>query len=133
SALEAFLASEMPEAADIHITDLQRMAGGASREAFLFDVTWSDQSGAHREKCVLLRQPVSSVLESDESEARITGSRRLPQVEFKMIRLMEGQGIPVPHMLWVDPEGKWLERPFSVARWIDGEADLTKLATAAHL
>jgi aminoglycoside phosphotransferase (APT) family kinase protein len=28
-----------------------------------------------------------------------------------MIKLMEKQGIPVPHMLWVDPEGKWLERP----------------------
>jgi aminoglycoside phosphotransferase (APT) family kinase protein len=50
-----------------------------------------------------------------------------------MIRLMEAQGIPVPHMLWVEPTGKWLERPFSVARWIEGEADLTKLAEAANL
>ncbi len=46
---------------------------------------------------------------------------------------MEQQGIPVPHMLWVDPDGKWLERPFSVSRWIDGEADLTRLAAAPNL
>ncbi len=133
SALEGFLATDMPSARDVQVTNLERMGGGASREAFLFEAGWSDDTGPRREKCVMLRQPVSSVLESDETEARITGSRRLPQVEFKMIRLMEQQGIPVPHMLWVDPEGKWLERPFSVARWIDGEADLTKLATEPHL
>jgi aminoglycoside phosphotransferase (APT) family kinase protein len=133
NALQAFLVAEMPMARDISVAELQRMAGGASREAFLFEASWRDDDQEHRERCVLLRQPVSSVLESDESEAEITGSRRLPQVEFKMIRLMERQGIPVPHMLWVDPDGTWLERPFSVARWIDGEADLTKLATAPHL
>jgi aminoglycoside phosphotransferase (APT) family kinase protein len=46
---------------------------------------------------------------------------------------MEQQGIPVPHMLWVDPAGTWLERPFSIARWIEGEADLSKLASVPHL
>ena len=133
SALEGFLAAEMPLAGDIRITDLQRLAGGASREAFVFEVSWREGAAVRQEKCVMLRQPVSSVLESDESEARITGSRRLAHVEFKMIRLMEMHGIPVPHMLWVDPDGRWLERPFSIARWITGEADLSKLATAPHL
>jgi aminoglycoside phosphotransferase (APT) family kinase protein len=133
AALESFLASEMPQARDIRITNLERMAGGASREAFLFEVGWLDDSETKAEKCVMLRQPVSSVLESDESEAKITGSRRLPNVEFKMIKLMEQQGIPVPHMLWVDSEGKWLERPFSVARWIDAEADLAKLGSEPHV
>ena len=70
----------------------------------------------------MLRQPVSSVLESDESESKMTGSRRLPQVEFRMIQLMEAQGIPVPHMLWVEPTGTWLERPFAVGRWIEHRA-----------
>jgi aminoglycoside phosphotransferase (APT) family kinase protein len=46
---------------------------------------------------------------------------------------MEAQGIPTPHMLWCDPTGAWLERPFSVARWIEGEADLTKLPEVPHL
>jgi aminoglycoside phosphotransferase (APT) family kinase protein len=133
TALESFLATEMPEAHDVRITNFAPMAGGASREAFVFEVTWAEGADTRHEKCVMLRQPVSSVLESDESETKMTGSRRLPQAEFKMIRLMEQQGIPVPHMLWVDPDGTWLDRPFSVARWIDGEADLTKLADAPHV
>jgi aminoglycoside phosphotransferase (APT) family kinase protein len=131
--LERFIAAEMPGAGEIRVTNLQRMAGGASREAFVFDAAWREGDEATTERCVMLRQPVSSVLESDESDSKITGSRRLPHIEFKMIKLMEQQGIPVPHMLWVDPDGKWLERPFSVARWIDGEADLSKLADEPNL
>ncbi len=133
TALHGFLVTQMPEAGDIRVTDFAPMAGGASREAFLFEVDWREGTDTRHEKCVMLRQPVSSVLESDESETKMTGSRRVPQAEFNMIRLMEQQGIPVPHMLWVDPDGAWLERPFSVARWIDGEADLTKLADAANV
>ena len=44
-----------------------------------------------------------------------------------MIRLMEAQGIPVPHMLWADPDGTWLERPFSIGRWLQGTADVATL------
>ena len=131
--LERFLANEMPHATAIAVHRVSKLAGGASREAFVFEVDWGDADGAHHERCVMLRQPVSSVLESDESDERITGSRRLPHVEFNMIRLMERQGIPVPHMLWVEPTGAYLERPFSIARWIDGEADLTKLGGEPHL
>ncbi len=40
---------------------------------------------------------------------------------------MEAQGIPVPHMLWADPDGTWLERPFSIGRWLPGTADVAPL------
>jgi aminoglycoside phosphotransferase (APT) family kinase protein len=133
TALEAFIAAETPDATDVRVTNLEPMAGGASREAFTLDATWTSPDGAVAEHCVMLRQPVSSVLESDESETRITGSRRVPQVEFKMIRCMEASGIPVPHMLWVEPTGACLDRPFFVGRWISGESDLGKLAAEPHL
>jgi aminoglycoside phosphotransferase (APT) family kinase protein len=76
---------------------------------------------------------VSSVLESDESETRITGSRRVPRNEFKMIRCMEAAGVPVPHMLWVEPTGDCMDRPFFVSRLIEGESDLSKLTAEPHL
>jgi aminoglycoside phosphotransferase (APT) family kinase protein len=133
TALQSFLHQQMPEAGDIAVTNLRPLSGGASREAYIFDAMWTDEGRTTSEHCVLLRQPVSSVLESDESEERITGSRRLPQIEFAMIRRMEDAGIPVPHVLWVEPTGTWLERPFSVSRWIEGEADLSKLGEAPNL
>ncbi len=127
AALHGFLTEQMPSADAIEVRNVQRMAGGASREAWLFDAAWLASDGPQSERCVMLRHPVSSVLESDESETKRTGSRRLAHTEFKLIRLMEAQGIPVPHMLWVDPDGKWLERPFSVSRLIAGTADVTQL------
>jgi aminoglycoside phosphotransferase (APT) family kinase protein len=123
--LHEFLCAQLPEAEDIRIDKLEKMAGGASREAWLFEVSWREPGGERSEKCVMLRHPVSSVLESDDSEAKITGSRRLPQTEFKIVQLMERHGIPVPHMLWIDAEGKWLDRPFTVSRWLPGDADIT--------
>ena len=136
SALRDFLSTEMADVRDVRdvrVTNLRALSGGASREAFVFDVSWTSGSAQSAETCVMLRQAVSSVLESDESEGTITGTRRLPQTEFKRVRLMEAQGIPVPHALWVEPTGTWLDRPFAVSRWIDGEADLTKLADAPNL
>jgi aminoglycoside phosphotransferase (APT) family kinase protein len=133
SALEQFLATELTHAHDIRVTKFRGLAGGASREAFTFEVSWSSDGRTSTETCVLLRQPVSSVLQSDESEHRITGTRRLPQVEFRIIQLMEAQGIRVPHVLWVEPTGAWLGRPFAVFRWIEGEADLAKLADQPNL
>ena len=127
AALRKFLAAEMPTAEGLDVREVQRLAGGASREAWTLDVAWLDADGEHLEHCVMLRHPVSSVLESDESEERITGSRRLTGAEFRMIRLMEDAGIPVPHMLWADPDGAWLERPFSIGRWLPGTADVVPL------
>ena len=132
SALRDFLVAEMAEVRDIRVRNFRALAGGASREAFVFDASWTSDGGHRAETCVMLRQPVSSVLDSDESEHKITGTRRLPHVEFKMIRLMEAQGIPVPHALWVEPTGKWLDRPFAVSRWIDGEAERAKLVDAPN-
>lgn len=127
AALRRFLASEMPDASAIDVANVQRMTGGASREAWTFDVTWTADGEAHAEHCVMLRHPVSSVLESDESADKINGTRRLTGSEFNVIRLMEAQGIPVPHMLWADPDGTWLERPFSIGRWLPGTADVVPL------
>jgi aminoglycoside phosphotransferase (APT) family kinase protein len=132
-ALERFIAAELGDADDVRVTNLDSLAGGASREAFVFDVSWSSADGAVAERCVLLRQPVSSVLESDDSATSFTGSRRVPEIEFRMLRCMETAGVPVPHMLWLEPTGSVLERPFSVARLIDGDADHTKLFDAPHL
>lgn len=132
ASLERFIAAQEPGAQDVRVTDFDTMAGGASREAFQFDASWTSPDGPVRERCVLLRQPISSVLESDESASSFTGSRRVPEVEFKMLRAMESAGIPVPHMLWVETDGAVLERPFMVSRLVGGEPDPAKLAGAPH-
>jgi hypothetical protein len=60
--LGRFLEHRMPAATDILIQDLQPLAGGASREAWIFDVSWGQAGKHHEEPCILMREPVASVL-----------------------------------------------------------------------
>lgn len=130
--LQRFLAGEMPEASDIVIGNLQPLPGGASREAWIFDVRWRVGDSERQEPCILLREPLASVLESDESAEKINGSRRTVDNECRVIRAMEAAGLPVAHVLWFDATGEWLERPFSVARRLAGTADVAPILGTEH-
>jgi aminoglycoside phosphotransferase (APT) family kinase protein len=130
--LERFIASEVPGATNVRVRGLQRMVGGASRETWFFDATWDDASGSQAEHCVLQREAVSSVLESDVAEGQMTGSRRRPESEVRVVRAMERLGIPVPHFLWLDRSGTWLGRPFAVSRRLPGSSDDSVLLEEAQ-
>lgn len=125
--LQQFLATEIPGAMDIRIEDLQRLAGGASREAWIFDVRWRDKDRACFEPCILMREPVSSVLVSDSANEAIDGTRRTTANEIRVIQAMGNAGLPVPEILWSDISGSWLERPFSIARRLPGTADVADI------
>lgn len=126
--LQRFLASELPDdAAEIVLENLKVLPGGASREAWIFDVRWREADGARFEECILMREPIASVLVSDESAEVINGTRRTVANEIRVIRAMEAAGLPVPSVLWQDTEGEWLERPFSIARRLPGTADASAL------
>ena len=127
-----FLAARMPDAVTIDIQQLQPLAGGASREAWVFDVAWQDAHGQHAEPCILMREPVASVLVSDSAPERIDGTRRTVQTEISVVRAMERAGFPVPTVLWEDASGSWLERPFSIARRLPGTADVAELVSREH-
>lgn len=123
-----FLANEMPGATTIQIDGLQRLAGGASREAWIFDVRWCDADEDDCfEPCIIMREPVSSVLVSDSSNVDIDGTRRTLANEIRVIQTMGDFGLPVPEILWFDTSGDWFERPFSIARRLPGTADVTDL------
>ena len=127
TALTGFLAEELPGARDIEITNLQPLLGGASREAWIFDVTWTDEQGGHAEPCIMLREPVGSLLVSDAAPDDLTGTRRTVETEIATIRAMDAAGVPVAGILWADTSGKWLERPFFVSKRLKGTADVTTI------
>jgi aminoglycoside phosphotransferase (APT) family kinase protein len=109
---------------DVEVTNLERIVGGASRDTWFFDVTYQDPAGhAVEEHCVLQEEAISSVLESDEAEGKMTGSRRRPETEAKVIAALESTGIPVPKILWTEATGEWLGQPFCISRRIPGTSD----------
>ena len=128
--LHRFLSAQLPSATDISVHDLQPLAGGASREAWIFDLTWSSNVGPQQEACILMREPVASVLVSDSSASEINGTRRTIETEIHVIRAMEDAGLPVPTVLWSDATGEWFERPFSIARRLPGTADASQISSS---
>lgn len=122
-----FLTSDLPAGATIQIEKLARLPGGASREAWIFDLTIINRGETRFEPCILMREPLASVLVSDSSATNIDGTRRTVVTEIRVVRAMRTAGLPVPEVLWADTEGHWLERPFSIARRLPGSVDTAPL------
>ena len=131
--LRNFLQDQMPAASSIVIKQLQPLAGGASREAWIFDVSWQEADAHLHEECILMREPVASVLVSDSAADVIDGTRRTVATEIRLVQAMEKAGFAVPAVLWFDAKGRWLERPFSIARRLPGTADAAELVGSEHL
>jgi aminoglycoside phosphotransferase (APT) family kinase protein len=111
--LKDFIGAQQPGAADLVVSNLARMSGGASRETWSFDVSWRENGRAVDRACVLRRDPVMSLL-----EAGLTTDRSF---EFRTVRALEDLPIPLPRMYWLDAEGKALGRPSLVMERMPGQ------------
>ncbi|MFQ5666122.1 MAG: phosphotransferase family protein [Candidatus Binatia bacterium] len=108
-AVARYLAQRLPDACDIQVSNLSRIPGGASRETWSVDASWTDGQGRERRQGLIIRRdPPASLLDTD---------RRL---EFAFYRSFEGTSVPVPRALWLETDPGPLERPFSVMERIDG-------------
>jgi aminoglycoside phosphotransferase (APT) family kinase protein len=92
----------------LSVANLKRLSGGASKEQFTFDLTWKDTSGQRVTRPLILRMdPSESVVETHRLR------------EAQVLRAMVGQ-VPVPEVLWVDPEPDALGHPFLIAGFLQG-------------
>ncbi len=111
AALEAFLAGQMPAAEEIVVSGLHRATQGLSRENWPFDLSWREGGEQRRQKLLLRRDPVGSVLETD---------RRL---EFAILKGLEGTAVPAPRVLFLDAAGEAFGRPAIVMERRAGVCD----------
>src|SRR5262245_10724600 len=89
-------------------------ATGFSNETILFDATWDDESGAptvHRLVTRIAPQVHTVFLEANfETQFRV------------MQALSEHTDVPVPRMLWFEPDPSWFGSPFWIMARVDGVA-----------
>jgi aminoglycoside phosphotransferase (APT) family kinase protein len=109
--LAAFVRTQRPDAAEVRITGLRRVGTGLSRENWPFDLSWRQDGRSFERRLILRRDPAGSVLETDR------------QLEYDVLRALEGSAIPAPRALWVDAAGEWLDRPFIVMERYEGVCD----------
>ena len=93
---------------DLSLANLKRLSGGASKEQFTFDLTWKDASAQRVSRKLILRMdPSESVVETHRLR------------EAQVLKAMIGP-VPVPEVLWVDPDPHTLGHPFLIAVFLPG-------------
>lgn len=113
--LKEFLRANLDGVRDIHIDNVAPITAGNARQAWEFDVRWRDRGGEQKVSCVMLRQAQAGQLETD----------LVP--EFRIISSLWGTGVPVARALWIDSDGRWLERPSFITEKVAGVTDFLPL------
>lgn len=111
SGLAGLIASELPEATGIDVTEPERAGGGNSSENWFFDAVWRLGGAERRHRLVLRRAPASEIVQTTRED------------EFHLLRALAGTGLPVPRAFWLDRHGRWLKRPAMVLERCAGRDD----------
>jgi aminoglycoside phosphotransferase (APT) family kinase protein len=104
----AYLASKVPNAADVSVEALERISGGASRETYRFRARWTEGGRKHERRMILRRDPPASLIDTER------------RIEFAAYRAFFGSAVPVPEMLWLEEADGPLDHPFFIAAELVG-------------
>ena len=107
--IAAYLRHRIPAATDVTIDELGRIHGGSSQETFRLRARWREGEVSIEKRLILRREPPSGLVVAERD------------LEYSVYRALEGQGLPVPgvHFLELDPA--WLDRPFFVMDMAPGK------------
>jgi aminoglycoside phosphotransferase (APT) family kinase protein len=122
AAIAKYLSARLDGAPEVSVTNLFRIPGGASRETWMFDATWSaNGSTPATEALVLRKDPPASLVESDR------------EVEYAFYSAFEGSEVPVPRMRWLEQDASHLGAPFFIMdRILDCDANTRRILEADY-
>jgi aminoglycoside phosphotransferase (APT) family kinase protein len=128
AALERYLRMQMPDARDLAVRNLERIAYGAAREHYGFEASWVEAGNEIHQAFVLLRsyeipEEVAAQYEAlPEPDPRILWvlGRGNREGEFRILRFLEQTSVPAPRARWLDLTGDWLQRPFTIHERVPG-------------
>ena len=109
--LRGLISGSIPSACDIVLGQLVRSAGGLSRENWSFDASWTDETGAHSHRLMLMRDAAGTLLNTERAR------------EFTVLKALAGTDVPAPKVFWMDEPGRWLGSPSVVMERMPGHCD----------
>jgi aminoglycoside phosphotransferase (APT) family kinase protein len=114
--LETYVASRLPQADAVVVSNLDRIFGGGSRETYRFSVSYREGGRDRSRRLILRRDPPASLIETER------------RIEFAAYRAFYGTRVPVPEPLWLEEDPRHLDHPFFIMEEITGcEASPLKL------
>jgi aminoglycoside phosphotransferase (APT) family kinase protein len=106
--IAAYIAGKMPAAADVAVSELERISGGASRETYRFRLRWAEDGRPRERRLILRRDPPASLIDTER------------RIEFEAYAAFNGSAVPVPQMLWLEEASEPLDHPFFIAEELRG-------------
>lgn len=107
--LAAYLAHRMPEAGDVAVADVARIAGGSSQEMFRFRASWTEAGQPVTQPMILRREPNAGLVAAERA------------LEYTVYRALAETPLPVPHARFLELDGAWLDRPFFIMDMAPGK------------
>ncbi|HEY5856526.1 MAG TPA: phosphotransferase [Aldersonia sp.] len=105
--LQEFLSRRV--AGDVRIADPARLAGGASKEQFIFDLDWEREGRRRQDRMVLRMDPPGSMVETPRLR------------EFEVLQMLDGV-VPVPRVYWATGDPAELGAPAMICGYVPGSA-----------
>jgi len=105
----------MPKAPPFEIRDLVRVSGGNARDAWRFDVVFSEGQGFLDHPCIMLMQAEAGQLESNLT------------TEFRVLSELRKTRVPAPRDMWLDATGSELGAPAMIIERVTGVTDILAL------
>jgi aminoglycoside phosphotransferase (APT) family kinase protein len=106
--LGKFLAQQLPQAEELSVTAPQRLVGGFSREHWGFEAQWQEDGSPVRRELVLNRFAPGGPVETDMEK------------EYRVLRCLEGSGVPAPRTYGLDRDGRYFGSPSFVVEKREG-------------
>jgi len=109
--LEHLIADQADVVGDVRVWDVRQVgtAAGGSNGTLLFRAAFTTAAGAQERELVLRFLPVEGLFHAYD----VAG-------QFNLQRALEGAGVPAPPQLWLDSEGRHLQRPGYVMAMVRG-------------
>lgn len=104
----------------VEVSDLQALAGGASRDSWAFVAAYADGT---RERLVMRRDLATTM----------TGAALTRAQEFALMQAAYRHGVACARVRWLCDSPEPLERPFFIMEYVDGVSIGRKVMTAPEL
>ncbi len=105
-----YIQSRLPDAADLRLEALERIAVGWSHETWLFDVHWTDNGASKTLGLCLRRDPGNALLRHFSDLG----------VQFRVLQCLASTPLPTPRPYWYESDPAILDKPFLVMEKVAG-------------
>jgi aminoglycoside phosphotransferase (APT) family kinase protein len=114
---KAYVSHKIRDAQNIEIGTVNKIFGGASRETFSIGLNYKLKAEEVSQRVILRREFEDGIIETDTT------------TEFNAYKAFYDTDVPVPKVMWLEKDTKWLDTPFFVMEEIMDCEDAHRLFT----